>query len=78
MDKANCSKAALVSRQGLRVQYCLSHRMVEIDIGAISLRLDAASFYHLSEGLADAQLILEGVGHDQQAFARLMQRIKNG
>lgn len=78
MDEMHCSKAVLVSRQGLRVQLCLTHRVVEVEMGAISIRLDEASFQHLSEGLSDAVLHLAAMHQGQLGFERWLQQIKNG
>lgn len=76
MDEHHCQKIALVQRDGLYVQHCQAHQTVELMIGAVSLRLDLASFQHLTAALTEASLKLEMLEDSHHAFERFMERMR--
>lgn len=55
-----CSKNVLAGEAGCRVLYCGHCRVVEIEIGALSLRLQPESLMGLATVLATAAASLDG------------------
>lgn len=56
-----CSKTLLAGDAGCRVTYCRQCRVAEIEVGAVSLRLEDAAFRSLAALLADAVRGLDAI-----------------
>ncbi len=72
-----CKKVMLAGNDGCRVMYCETHQVAELEIGALSLRLDIEAFNTLNELLIDATQKIDLLQHVKIQQQQLMLRIKH-
>ncbi len=53
-EHQGCKKIMLAGNHGCRVSYCETHQVAELEIGALSLRLDIEAFSTLNELLNES------------------------
>ncbi len=74
--KEACNKVVLARNEGCRVMFCESHQVAELEIGALSLRLDIEAFSTLNELLMEATqkiALLQNVKIQHQQLMHKMQ-----
>ncbi len=71
-----CKRVLLSGQPGLRVLYCEAHHTVELEIGAMSLRLDESALATMSEGLDVAVRRLQDLQSHQGAFDAFMRQLR--
>lgn len=71
MKTTPCKRIVLAGMRGCRVSYCEDCRVAEIEVGALSLRLEVQAFGNLTEVLREANEKLEAfLQVDQLAYER--------
>jgi len=73
----HCNKVVLAGNDGCRVVYCETHMVTEVEIGAISLRLDIEAFSTLNDLLNDASKKLTLLHQAKSVSGDLMNRLRN-
>lgn len=72
-EKTMCKKFLLSGQTGFRVHYCETHRTIELEIGAMSLRMDEDALEmirdSLNESIGKMRTLQSGHG-SFQAFMR--------
>lgn len=77
MSHANeCKRILLSGQPGLRVHYCEAHHTVELEMGAMSLRLDEAALVMMNEALDVAVCRLQDLQSHQGAFDAFMRQLR--
>lgn len=71
-----CKKILLSGQAGFRVHYCETHRTIELEIGAMSLRLDEDALELMSDALSDAVDRLHAVQSSKGSFEAFMRQLK--
>ena len=61
MSQADCTKIELANGLGVRLLYCKNYEVVELEIGAISLRLSPDMIQRVANIMMKASLKLEHV-----------------
>ena len=69
-----CQKILLSDQTGLRVHYCQNHRTIELEIGAISVRLDEDALAMMSEALQVSIGRLHALHASSASFAAFMRQ----
>lgn len=72
-----CKKILLSSQAGFRVHYCETHRTVELEIGAMSLRLDEDALEMMSASLTESVSKLHALHATKGSFEAFMRQLKN-
>ncbi|MEZ0288554.1 MAG: hypothetical protein ACAH05_06260 [Methylophilus sp.] len=72
-----CKKILLSGQAGFRVHYCESHGTVELEIGAMSLRLDEDALEMMSDSLAESVSKLQALRATKGSFEAFMRQLKN-
>ncbi|WP_379032011.1 hypothetical protein [Methylophilus flavus] len=72
-----CKKILLSGQAGFRVHYCESHGTVELEIGAMSLRLDEDALEMMSDSLAESVSKLQALQATKGSFEAFMRQLKN-
>jgi hypothetical protein len=70
MSQSSCKRILLAGQEGCRVAYCEDCRVAEIEVGALSLRLEMQAFTNLSEILKEASAKLAAYQAAQSAYER--------
>lgn len=70
MNTSPCKRIVLAGTEGCRVSYCEDCHVAEIEIGAISLRLEVHAFSNLSQMLQEAQARLAAFNAARSAYER--------
>lgn len=68
----NCKRVVLAGNNGCRVWFCEECQVAEVEVGALSLRLELAAFCSLSALLAEASSKIAALGaikSTQQEFS---------
>ncbi len=68
MNARPCKRFILAGAEGCRVTYCEDCRVTEIEIGAVSLRLEMQAFTSLSQMLQEAQSKLTALDAARSTF----------
>ena len=72
-----CNKVVLARNEGCRVIFCERHQVAEVEIGAISLRLDIEALNTLNELLMDATQNIATLQNVKIQHQQLMHKIKH-
>ena len=75
-DEINCNKSIIANHSGLKIVYCETHKIAELILGGISLRLDLDNLQNLKELLNMAYQNLHLISGSQNAYEELMSRLK--
>lgn len=75
--QAPCNKVLLAGNEGCRVTYCQTHQATELEIGAISIRLDVEAFSTLNALINEAMAKIQTLHASQHAYSTLMQKLTN-
>ena len=70
-------KILLAWQGGFRVHYCETHHKIELEIGAMSLRLDEHALEMMSESLSESVSKLHALQATQGSFEAFMRQLKN-
>lgn len=71
MNTTPCKRIVLAGIHGCRVSYCEDCRVAEIEVGALSLRLEVQAFGNLTEVLREANAKLDAfIQADGLAYER--------
>jgi hypothetical protein len=68
MNARSCKRVILAGAEGCRVTYCEDCRVAEVEIGAVSLRLEMQAFSSLSQMIQEAQSRLRVLDAAGSAF----------
>lgn len=68
MKARPCKRMILAGTEGCRVTYCEDCRVAEIEIGAVSMRLEMQAFSNLNQMLQEAQARLAVLDAAASAF----------
>lgn len=77
MAHQTCNKILLAGHEGCRVAYCQTHQVAEIEIGAMSLRLDIEAFSNLNALIQESMQKIHSLHASQHAYDKLLQKISN-
>lgn len=77
MDNMECKKVMIAIQQNARVMYCEAHNVAELEIGAVSLRLDIESFAMVSDCIADAIARLNVIQEAKRQNEALIKRLRS-
>lgn len=69
-----CQKILLSDQTGFRVHYCQNHRTIELEIGAMRLRLDEAALAMMSDALQLSVKRLQALHASSASFAAFMRQ----
>lgn len=72
-----CNKILLAGNDGCRVAFCQTHQVAELEIGAVSLRLDVDNFATLNNLINEAMEKIHTVHAAQDAYDALLQKLNN-
>ncbi len=64
-NHSNCCRLLLARHHSCQVVYCEQCGVVEVSIGALSVRLDGEAFVCLAATLAEARAVLHRLKHRQ-------------
>jgi hypothetical protein len=70
MNQSPCKRIVLAGQEGCRVSYCEDCRVAEIEVGALSLRLEMNAFSNLSDILREASAKLAVYQAAELAYER--------
>jgi hypothetical protein len=73
-----CQKVRIAGCDGYRVMYCETHQVAELEIGALSLRLDIEAFSALHALLGEASQKINVIQSAKATQDGLMVRLRNG
>jgi Zn finger protein HypA/HybF involved in hydrogenase expression len=76
-EHSMCKKILLSGQAGFRVHYCETHHTVELEIGAMSLRLDEDALEMMSDSLAESVSKLHVLQATKGSFEAFMRQLKN-
>jgi len=68
MNTSPCKRIVLAGTEGCCVSYCEDCHVAEIEIGAVSMRLEVHAFSSLSQMLQEAQARLAGFNSARSAY----------
>jgi hypothetical protein len=68
MNTSPCKRIVLAGTEGCRVSYCEDCHVAEIEIGAVSMRLEVHAFSNLSQMLQEAQARLAALNAARSAY----------
>lgn len=77
MDNMECKKILIAMQHNARVMYCEAHNVAELEIGAVSLRLDVESFAMLGDCMAEAIAKLAVVQEAKRQHEALIKRLRS-
>jgi hypothetical protein len=66
MKQNSCDKILLADTLGIKLIYCKNCEVVELELGAISIRLSPDSIQRLANVMMKASLNLDKIGHQIQ------------
>lgn len=70
-----CKRILLSGQSGFRVHYCETHRTIELEIGAMSLRLDEDALAVMSDALSESLSKLQALQASQGSFRAFMRQL---
>lgn len=73
----DCKKVILAGNDGCRVMYCELHQVAELEIGALSLKLDVEAFSSLNELINEATQKIAVIHQARNIQDNLMRKLKN-
>lgn len=76
-EHAMCKKILLSGQAGFRVHYCETHGTVELEVGAMSLRLDEDALEIMSDSLSESVSKLHVLQASKGSFDAFMRQLKN-
>ena len=76
-DEHNCNRTVIADHSGFKVVYCETHKIAELIIGGISLRLDLENFNNLNDLLNIAHRNLNIIIGSHTAYNALLIKLKN-
>lgn len=71
---STCHRILLSGTSGFRVHYCQAHQTVELEIGAMSLRLEEEALLLLGDSLQSAIRQLQAIQASRQSFEDFMRQ----
>jgi hypothetical protein len=72
-----CIKIPLAGNDGCRISYCETHQIAELEIGALSLRLDIEAFTTLSDLINEANDKITKIQASKQSLNAFMSKLKD-
>jgi hypothetical protein len=75
-EHSTCKKILLSGQAGFRVHYCEAHGTVELEIGAMSLRLDEDALELMSDSLSESVSKLHALRATKGSFEAFMRQLK--
>lgn len=75
-EHAVCKKILLSGQAGFRVHYCETHRTIELEIGAMSLRLDEDALALMSDSLSTSVDRLHALRATRGSFEAFLRQLK--
>lgn len=77
MAQPTCNRILLADNAGCRVAFCQTHQVAELEIGAMSLRLDVETFSNLNNIVQEAMQKIHTLHASQYAYDALLQKLSN-
>jgi len=74
-EASMCKKILLSGQAGFRVHYCESHRTIELELGAMSLRLDEDALLLMRDALDSSVTKLEALHATRGSFRAFMRQL---
>jgi hypothetical protein len=74
-EESMCKKTLLSGQAGFRVHYCETHRTIELEIGAMSLRLDEDALEVMSDALDESVSKLQALHATKGSFQAFMRQL---
>lgn len=71
-----CRKILLSGQTGFRVHYCETHGTVELEVGAMSLRLDEDALEIMRDSLSESVSKLHALQAGRGSFDAFMRQLK--
>lgn len=70
-----CRHVLLARSPGVRIVLCTVHHLVELDMGGVTMRLEAEAFARMANCMQLAFTHLQGLNTHHKAFAQFMQQL---
>lgn len=74
-ESSGCEKIQVASAYGCRIHYCQTHQVAELEIGAISIRLDIEAYSALSGVMQQSHARIAVLNQTQIVHDELFRRL---